>query len=184
MLRFLLPILALALALPAQAEKLQPAQIDLLRANFSQACHTTASLITPTWLQPGDVEQVCGCSDEKTVARLKEADFADVSNLTKAERRLIDDISTNAANECMQPLFAKGVARMATRQCIANASTILALQSIPPDRVQGVCFCASERYVKTADLREVDQVAAPDGMLMQHIGELLKNDIAACKAQQ
>jgi len=186
MLRLILPTLALVLALPlslpAHAEKLPPAQLDQLRANFSQACHTTASLITPTWLQPGDVEQVCGCSDEKTMARLKETEFADADNLTKAERRLIEDIGTNSANECMQPLFAKGVVRMAVRQCVANASGIAALQSVPADRQQGVCSCAAERYVKTADLSDIAQIAAPDGMLMQHIGELLKSELAACKA--
>jgi len=181
LLRIFVPTMAFALTLPALAEKLPPAQIDLLRANFSQGCHATASLITPTWLQPGDVEQVC--SDEKTVARLQETEFADAANLTKAERRLIDDIGTNAANECMQPLFAKGVVRMATRLCVANASGIAALQGTPADRVQGACSCAAERYAKTADLRDIAQVAAPDGMLMQHIDQLLKNDLAACRAQ-
>ena len=183
MLRYFLPALALVLALPVQAEKLPDAQLDMLRANFSIACHNTAALITPTWLQAGDVEQVCGCSDTKTVARLKEADFADANVLTKADRRRIDDIGTNAANECMQPFFAKGVERMAARQCVNNAASIPALQSLAADRAKGVCGCAAARYVKTADLRDIDQVAAPDSTLMQHIDYLLKNDIAACTAQ-
>ena len=182
MLRFLLSSLALTLALSAQAAKLPDAQIDMLRANFSIGCHNTAALITPAWLQQGDAEKVCGCSDEKTVARLKEADFADANNLTKADQRRIDDIGTNAANECMQPFFAKGVERMAVRQCVNNAATIPALQGLAADRVKDICACAAARYVKTADLHEVDQVAAPDSMLMQHIGELLKADIGPCTA--
>ena len=181
MLRLLLPSLALILAIPAQAEKLPAGQIELFRANFSQECHNTATLITPSWLLPGETAQVCGCSDAKTVAQLQEADFAAAANLTTAAHRLIEDIGTNAAAECLQPLFAKGVARMATRQCIANAAAIPALQSLPEDRMKSACSCAAERYVASADLRDIGQVAAPDGMLMQHIGELLKSQCDACK---
>ena len=184
MLRSILPILAFAFALSAHAEKLPAVQIDLLRANFSQECRTTASLITPAWLQEGDAERICGCSDGKTAQRLKEMDVADAGNLSKAERKAIEDIGTNAANECMQPLFAKGVARMAARQCVANAAGIPALQSVGADRARSACSCAAERYASTADLRDTDQVAAPDGMLMQHVGELLKNDLNACLARQ
>lgn len=180
MLRFLLPALALVLALPAHAEKLPDAQVDLLRANFSMACHTTTSLITPAWLLPGEGEKVCGCSDGKTVARLKELDVVDAGNINKAEQRRIDDLGTNAANECMQPFFAKGVERMATRQCVASAAGIPGLQALDASHAKDICACAAQRYVKMADLSEIDQVAAPDGMLMQHIGDLLKQDISAC----
>jgi|GEM_PF-4947641 len=180
MLRFLLPCLALALTLPAQAEKLPDAQIDLLRANFSMACHTTTSLITPAWLLPGEGEQVCACSDGKTAAQLKAVDVVDAGNINKAEQRRIDTIGTDTANECMQPYFAKGVERMATRQCVASAAGIPGLQSLDVGHAKDACACAAARYVKRADLREIDQVAAPDSMLMQHIGDLLKQDLAAC----
>jgi hypothetical protein len=182
MLRFLLPSLALVLSLSANAEKLPDAQIDNLRANFSMACHTTTSLITPAWLLQGEGEQVCGCSDGKTVTRLREVEVVDANNINKAEQRRIDDIGTNAANECMQPFFAKSVERMATRQCVASASGIPGLQALDANHAKDVCACAAKRYVKTADLREIDQVAAPDSMLMQHIGDLLKSDISACLA--
>jgi len=186
MLRLLLPSLALVLAsataLPAHAEKLPAPQIELLRANFGQQCHNTASLITPTWLLPNEVELVCGCSDKRTVARLQEADFADASNLSKADTRRINDIGTTSADECLQPLFAKGVARMATRQCVANAASIPGLEAMPEDRVKKICGCAADRYAETADLHDIDQIASPDSMLMKHIGELLKPQLNACRA--
>jgi hypothetical protein len=185
MLRHLLPCLALilaTLAFPAQAEKLPAEQIDLLRANFAQECHTTTSLITPSWLLPGEAEQVCGCSDTKIVAQLQTADFADPANLSKADHKRIEDIGTNAAGECLQPFFAKGVTRMATRQCVANAPGIPVLRSLPEDKVKSVCSCAAERYTQSADLRDVAQVAAPDGMLMRQTGDLLKPHLESCKS--
>ena len=182
MLRLLLPSLALAIALPAHAEKLPAPQIELLRANFSRECHNTAALITPSWLLPDEAEKVCGCSDQKTLVRLQEADFADAANLTKTDIRRINDIGTTTADECLQPLFAKGVARMATRQCVANAASIPGLEAMAEDRVKKICSCAADRYVETADLRDIDQIASPDSMLMKHVGELLKPQINACRS--
>lgn len=177
----LLSSLALV-ATGAHAEKLAPPQIEVLRANFSQGCHTTTKIITPSWLQAGEAEQICSCADAKTASRLAEADFADIGNLTKADQMRIDDLGTKAADECLQPFFAKGVARMAARQCVENAATIPHLQSLAPDRVPQTCACAGEHYVQSADLRDIDQVAGPDGMVMKHIGDLLKPYLAACTA--
>ncbi|WP_156401184.1 hypothetical protein [Duganella sp. Root1480D1] len=164
----------------AQAAVLPESTIQKMAPKVKAGCMRSA--VTPEFTKELQSE-VCSCSEQNYVAKLRVAEFSNTQEASKEDRERLMALEEKAVAECIIPPMQRNLEKSTLADCLADPKSLIPSRKLPTAKVKLVCACAAERYSKSVDLLEAGR-AKDKNAVEKKMAALWMTSVDACIANK
>ncbi len=170
----------------AQAAVLPEAELLKGAKQIEAACLSNPAQLRAPFVKPQDYPSVCSCIGAKSVEQLRHVDVPDGSFMSIAGSVKAVEAGKAAGAICLQPAFRVSIERTLYQACLAHNPNFSVFDSLPENRLQDACNCASTTVGNSLTLDKVSKAQARDSKgdaLNQLLAETINLSSLSCMKQ-